>query len=67
MIVKINSEVFDTPSDTMTVRDIIEWRGIQDAGTAVAVNDRLIPRNRWDSEQVSENDNITVISAAFGG
>lgn len=51
----------------MTVHDILEWRHIPEAGTAVAVNGRLIPRSRWNSEELDEHDNITLISAAFGG
>ncbi len=67
MIITINEQVIETPSDHMTVRDILEWRNIPEAGTAVAVNGRLIPRSRWNSEELNEHDDITLISAAFGG
>lgn len=67
MIIKINDKVIETPSDHMTVHDILEWRHIPEAGTAVAVHGRLIPRSRWNSEELDEHDNITLISAAFGG
>lgn len=67
MIIKINNEVLETPSENMTLREMLVWRGVKEAGTAIAVNDRLVSRTRWDVEKLSENDNVTLISAAFGG
>jgi sulfur carrier protein len=67
MIIKINNEVLETPSENMTLREMLAWRGVKEAGTAIAVNDRLVSRTLWDVEKLSENDNVTLISAAFGG
>lgn len=67
MRITINNEPADAPTDNMTVREILEWRNIPDSGTAVAVNNRLVTRLLWDATQVHEGDDITLISAAFGG
>lgn len=56
-----------TPSENMTLKEILAWRNIPDAGTALALNDRLVPRAKWDDTYVAQEDNLTVISAAFGG
>ena len=65
MIIKINNEVLETPSENMTLREMLAWCAVKEAGTAIAVNDRLV--SRWDVEKLTENDNVTLISAAFGG
>ncbi len=36
-------------------------------GMAVAVNNKLIARDCWDSHELRPNDDVVVISAAFGG
>ena len=34
---------------------------------AVAKDNRLVMRSAWESTKVSENDEFTIITAAFGG
>jgi len=36
-------------------------------GIAVAVNDEVIPRTRWEETPLAENYNVLVITAAAGG
>ena len=36
-------------------------------GTAVAVNDAVVPRGRWAATRVAEGDRIEIITAAQGG
>lgn len=67
MTIRINNETVKTPAESMTVREVLEWRHVPDGGTAVALNDRLVPRAKWDSTYISMDDNLTIISAAFGG
>ena len=56
-----------TPSENMTIKDILAWRNIPEGGTAVALNDRLVQRARWNDTYVAEEDNLAIISAAYGG
>ncbi|MBX7240434.1 MAG: sulfur carrier protein ThiS [Bacteroidia bacterium] len=37
------------------------------SGIAVAVNQRVIPRSKWNEYTLQENDMITIISATQGG
>ncbi len=36
-------------------------------GIAVAVNNKVIPRNEWNTHKLNENDSITIIRATQGG
>jgi len=44
-----------------------EQRLSEKKGIAVAVNDAVIPRSRWEETLLAENDSILVITAAAGG
>ena len=39
----------------------------QSKGIALAVNDEIIVKEKWDSFELKENDKITVIKASQGG
>lgn len=36
-------------------------------GVAVALNNRMIPRNQWAEQEIKEGDNLVIIKAACGG
>lgn len=67
MKIKINNDIFETAGPVITVSELLSIRGFSPTGTAVAVNDRLIARDRWDIFKIEEDDDVTIISAAFGG
>lgn len=67
MKVIINNKPAELPRPFVTVSEMVQLQGIKPEGTAVAVNGRICRRSEWDSKQISEGDEITVISAAFGG
>ncbi|MBD5370329.1 MAG: sulfur carrier protein ThiS [Bacteroides sp.] len=67
MILHINGQTTDVPSDIYTLEDFAEWRGIPEKGTAIAVNARLVKRENWPAVTLKDLDSLTVISAAFGG
>lgn len=39
----------------------------QQSGIAVAVNNTVIPKSNWSSQQLQEQDTITIITATQGG
>lgn len=67
MTVLINNQPEKLPSELMTVEDFVKWKRINPQGTAIAVNDKLIKQNVWSVTQLKDMDQITVISAAYGG
>jgi len=50
-----------------TVRGILVKMETAPGGTAVAVNDTVVPRSTWDTFAVKENDNVLIIKATRGG
>jgi sulfur carrier protein len=67
MYIELNNEKLTLPHDDMTVKELIEWRGIQHAGVAVAINNKIVSRPTWDSTRLNEGDIVVLISAAYGG
>lgn len=67
MTVFLNNIPTQLPEEFMTIADLVEWKQIQPQGTAIAVNDKLIRQSLWATTNLNEHDQITVISAAFGG
>ncbi|MGM9816458.1 MAG: sulfur carrier protein ThiS [Lepagella sp.] len=67
MVIKLNNEVVTTPTDDMTVLDLLKWRNVHETGTAVAINSQIIAQSKWDITKLQNDDNVLVISAAFGG
>lgn len=66
MTVILNNVPAEVP-DGCTVAQLAEVQQLPAAGVAVAVNDRLVRRNSWDSHILSPGDRIVLIKAAYGG
>lgn len=67
MRITVNNEFVETPEQDMNIRELLEWRNTPDSGTAVALNNKLVPRTKWDNTYINEGDSLILISAAFGG
>ncbi|MDE7125281.1 MAG: sulfur carrier protein ThiS [Muribaculaceae bacterium] len=66
MKIIVNGKELDITSSE-TVANLIDRLGEGTGGIAVAVNDKLVRRNSWSSFQLSENDSVVIIKAAYGG
>lgn len=66
MKISLNGYIIDLP-ENMTVEDLIKWKEIPSQGTAVALNNKLIKQNNWSITELKEKDQVTIISAAYGG
>lgn len=67
MIVTINNETVKLPDSRISVEDVLALRNVKKSGTAVAINNRLVKQDKWNITFLNDADNITIISAAFGG
>ena len=67
MKIFLNNEPISLPNDHMTVKDLLDWKGTKPQGTAVAINDKLILKDKWAVTKLEDLMNVTIISAAFGG
>lgn len=67
MHIKINNERIIIPDEQLNVKELLTSRNYPEQGTAVALNGKLVTHNNWESTYIKENDDIVIISAAFGG
>lgn len=67
MKIYLNDDIVKLAQSNPTLKDLIKEQNIPEVGTALAINDRIIPRDRWDSTELNELDKVVAISAAFGG
>lgn len=67
MTILLNDTPTRLPEKTLTVADLVEWKELKPQGTAIAINDKLIKQSQWSITQLNEMDNVTIISAAYGG
>ena len=63
----LNGEAIELPVDVNTVEQLLQWKKIPNAGTAVAINGRLVPQKTRSVRIIDNLDNIIVVSAAYGG
>ncbi|APC10117.1 sulfur carrier protein ThiS [Providencia rettgeri] len=55
---------FDAP---LTVNQLFAALQRQTAGTALAINQVIIPKSQWDSHVINDQDNILLFQAIAGG
>jgi len=69
MRLRVNGKWVDTDTGTGTVAALLQSLGVdpQRPGTAVAVNEAVVPRARWGAVALSEGDRVEVIKAVQGG
>lgn len=55
--------------ENMNVRALLGMRGIdtEQKGVAVALNGSVVPRSRWDEQELRDGDRIEIITAMQGG
>lgn len=66
MTIIINSRPVDVP-DGISLAELASIRQIPSKGTAIAVNSRHVPRDKWTETKLQPSDNVLVISASYGG
>lgn len=65
--VSVNGEAIILPKEISHLSDFITWKKISEKGTAVALNGRIVMKEKWPLTNLNDNDSLTIISAAFGG
>jgi sulfur carrier protein len=66
MIVYINQNIHST-ENTLLLQILTEVGIYTTEGIALAVNQSVIPRTKWQDFNLMENDKITIIRATQGG
>lgn len=63
MKIKVNNEEREIAADT-NVSAIV---GSDTAGTAVAVNGKIVKKPDWETTMLHDGDDMVIIKAAYGG
>jgi sulfur carrier protein len=51
----------------ITIGGVVDGLGKGRRGVAVAVNDEVVPRSRWDKTAVRDHDRVEILTASQGG
>jgi sulfur carrier protein len=51
----------------VTVGGVVDGMGKGRRGVAVAVNDQVVPRSRWDKTALRDHDRVEILTASQGG
>ncbi|MBP9999025.1 MAG: sulfur carrier protein ThiS [Bacteroidales bacterium] len=57
----------ESHTEAATVSELAISLDLPERGVAVAVNNRIVPKAEWSSTALREDDQVTIIKAAFGG
>ena len=68
MNIKLNGENKTTEANINLLGFVVaELNSKEPRGVAVALNGKVIPKQKWDSVVVAENDEIEIVHAVQGG
>lgn len=66
MKVYINQSETEVP-EGITVKELLDRQQIAAEGTAIAIDNKLVPKSEWEARTLADGDKITLIRATFGG
>lgn len=65
MTITINNQPTETNATTLFA--LATELQLPQKGIAVAIANKIVPRNEWETTPLHDNDNIVIIKAACGG
>ena len=66
MKIYINQKEIET-QDSISVKELLDMQQITIEGTAIAIDNKLVPKNEWNDMILTDGNKITIIRATFGG
>lgn len=67
MKITVNRKIHDFEGDSKVLLSVLEDCDLPLKGIAVALNNKVVPKEQWSAREVKDGDNITVIQAVCGG
>ena len=67
MTVFVNDKEISLPEDTISLAELLQQQNIPENGIAVAVNQQVISKSKWNTTHINNNDKIIIITATQGG
>ena len=66
MNIYINQKEIEV-QDNISVKELLDMQQIAIEGTAIAIDNKLVPKNEWNDRILTDGNKITIIRATFGG
>lgn len=66
MKIYINQKEIEA-QDSISIKELLDMQQISIEGTAIAIDNKLVPKNEWNDRILTEGNKITIIQATFGG
>ena len=66
MKIYINQKEIEV-QDSISVKELLDMQQIAIEGTAIAIVNKLVPKNEWNDRILTDGNKITIIRATFGG
>lgn len=66
MKIHINQKEIEV-QDNISVKELLDMQQIAIEGTAIAIDNKLVPKNEWNDRILTDGNKITIIRATFGG
>ena len=66
MKIYINQKEIEV-QDNSSVKELLDMQQIAIEGTAIAIDNKLVPKNEWNDRILTDGNKITIIRATFGG
>ena len=66
MKIYINQKEIET-QDSISIKELLDMQQISIEGTAIAIDNKLVPKNEWNDRILTEGNKITIIRATCGG
>ena len=66
MKIYINQKEIEV-QDNISVKELLDMQQIAIEGTAIAIDNKLVPKNEWNDRILTEGNKITISRATFGG
>ena len=66
MKIYINQKEIEV-QDNISIKELLDMQQIAIEGTAIAIDNKLVPKNEWNDRILTDGNKITIIRATFGG
>ena len=66
MKIYINQKEIEV-QDNISVKELLDMQQIAIEGTAIAIDNKLVPKNERNERILTDGNKITIIRATFGG
>lgn len=64
--VKVNQQKHQI-SENYSLQKLVDQLNIQSNGIAIAINQKVIAKSNWDTNQLKDNDDVLIIKSTQGG